>query len=131
MEDLRALVHSYAHRVIRQTAAAAGIDRDSLSEYLVPLHGAFFVYSSNSFVLGGLQAVFETELDRLLAGVVDGERRCPLDPGCSRGNGACIGCLHVGEPSCRHFNAELDRKALFGTEGYLLHKDVGSHAYDN
>lgn len=119
MDDLRKLVHSYAHRVIRQTAAAAGIDRDSLSEYLVPLHAGFFLYSSNSFVLGGLQAVFETELDRLLTGVVDGERRCPLDPGCSRGSAACIGCLHIGEPSCRHFNSELDRRTLFGVGGYL------------
>jgi hypothetical protein len=119
MDDLRKLVHSYAHRVIRQTAAAAGIDRDSLSEYLVPLHAGFFLYSSNSFVLGGLQAVFETELDRLLTGVVDGERRCPLDPGCSRGSAACIGCLHIGEPSCRHFNSELDRRTLFGVGGYI------------
>ncbi len=120
-QDLRVLVHSYAHRVIRQAAVAAGIDRDSLSEYLVPMHAAFFVYahSGSSFVLGGLQSVFETELNNLLDAVVDAERRCPLDPGCARGKAACLACLHLGEPSCRHFNAELDRRVLFGELGYL------------
>ena len=45
--------------------------------------------------------------------------RWPLDPGCARGAGACLACLHVGEPSCRYFNTYLDRKALFGEAGYL------------
>jgi hypothetical protein len=119
--DLLMLVHSYAHRLIRRTAVYAGIDRDALAEYLVPLHLGFFVYAGarGDFVLGGLQAVFETELNTLITAVVDGEHRCPLDPGCSRGAGACLACLHVGEPSCRYFNTYLDRKVLFGETGYL------------
>lgn len=119
--DLLNLVHSYAHRFIRQTAALAGIDRDALSEYLVPLHLGFFVYAvpRGEFVLGGMQAVFETDLHTLLTAVVDAERRCPLDPGCSRGSGACPACLHVGEPSCRACNTHLERAALFGRTGLL------------
>jgi hypothetical protein len=119
--DLLLLVHSYAHRLIRRTAVYAGIDRDSLAEYLVPLHLGFFIYAGarGDFVLGGLQAVFETDIDTLITAVVDGEHRCPLDPGCSRGAGACLACLHVGEPSCRYFNTYLDRKVLFGNAGYL------------
>jgi hypothetical protein len=119
--DLFTLVHTYAHRVIRQTAVLAGIDRDALSEYLVPLNLGFFIYAAarGDFVLGGLQALFETELNTLLSRVVDAERRCPLDPGCSRGSGACSACLHVGEPSCRAFNTYLDRKTLFADNGYL------------
>ena len=119
--DLLMLVHSYAHRLIRRTAVYAGIDRDALAEYLVPLHLGFFIYAGarGDFVLGGLQAVFETELNTLITAVVDGEHRCPLDPGCSRGAGACLACLHVGEPSCRYFNTYLDRKVLFGETGYL------------
>ncbi|NAZ80262.1 hypothetical protein GTR02_00300 [Kineococcus sp. R8] len=119
--DLLDLVHSYAHRFMRQTAALAGIDRDALSEYLVPLHLGFFVYAvpRGEFVLGGMQAVFETDLDTLLTAVVDAERRCPLDPGCSRGSGACPACLHVGEPSCRAYNTHLERAALFGRTGLL------------
>jgi len=91
------------------------------SEYLVPAHLGFFVYAAarGDFVLGGLQAVFESNLDTLLDAVVDAEHRCPLDPGCSRGSGACSACVHLGEPSCRYFNRFLNRTVLFGPKGYL------------
>ena len=67
--DLLTLVHTYAHRFIRQMAAFAGIDRDALSEYLMPRHLGFFVYAAarGDFVLGGLQAVFETDIHQLRA----------------------------------------------------------------
>jgi len=125
--DLLTLVHSYAHRFIRQTGVYAGIDRDALAEYLAPLHLGFFIYAAarGDFVLGGLQAVFETELNNLVSVIVDGEHRCALDPGCARGAGACLACLHVGEPSCRHFNTYLDRKCLFGQAGYLTQHLAG------
>jgi hypothetical protein len=123
--DLLFLVHSYAHRFIRQAAVFAGIDRDALAEYLVPLHLGFFVYAAarGDFVLGGLQAVFETDLGNLLEAAVNGEHRCALDPGCARGAGACLACLHLGEPSCRHFNTYLNRRPLFGRYGYLSTRD--------
>ncbi|WP_175752469.1 hypothetical protein [Burkholderia anthina] len=119
--DLLELVHSYTHRFLRIAATFAGIDRNALSELLVPLHLGFFVYAAarGDFVLGGLQAVFETELHHLLNAVVREERRCPLDPGCRDTGGACVACLHVGEPSCRYFNRYLTRDTLFGRSGYL------------
>ncbi|MFO0572206.1 MAG: AraC family ligand binding domain-containing protein [Polyangiaceae bacterium] len=67
----------------------------------------------------GLQAVFETELHSLLREVALSDHRCPLDPGCVRAGGACVACLHLGEPSCRYFNGYLDRGALSGSDGYL------------
>jgi hypothetical protein len=120
-EALLTLVHSYAHRLIRLTAVHAGIERNSLSELLVPLHQGFFLYAAarGDFVLGGLQAVFEGELHALLREFVHGEHRCALDPGCTRGGGACVACLHLGEPSCRFFNTQLNRASLFGISGYL------------
>lgn len=115
------LLHTYAHRFIRQLAVLAGVDRESLAEYLVPQHLGVFIYATprGQFVLGGLQSVFETDLDRLLDLQVDAETRCPLDPGCDRATGACLACLHIGEPSCSHYNKFLDRKTLFGSNGYL------------
>ncbi|PZF83939.1 hypothetical protein C1I92_10805 [Jiangella anatolica] len=120
--DLIRLVHSYAHRAIRRLAAFAGIERDGLAEYLVPHHLAFVIYAASrgDFVLGGLQAVFETSLHRFLDDLVDGESRCALDPGCRSGGGACMACLHLGEPSCRWFNRFLDRSELFSPHGFLL-----------
>jgi hypothetical protein len=119
--DVLKLIHTYAHRFIRQAAVFSGIERDALSEYLLAGHLAFFVYAAarGDFVLGGMQAVFESNLDDLLTAFVDAEHRCPLDPGCSRGSGACSACVHLGEPSCRFFNRFLNRETLFGAGGYL------------
>lgn len=118
---LLTLLHSYTHRLIRTVAVLAGIDREALAEYLVPDHLGAFVYagSRGDFVLGGLQAVFEADLHQLLDSQVDNESRCPLDPGCGRGAGACLACLHLGEPSCTYYNRFLGRRALFGHGGYL------------
>jgi hypothetical protein len=119
--ELLRLVHSYAHRVVRRLAGYAGVERDSLGEYLLPDLLAFVVYanSRSDFVLGGLQAVFETSLHEVLDDVVNGEARCPLDPGCASGGGACMACLHLGEPSCRLYNRHLSRQILFGPQGFL------------
>ena len=119
--DLLRLVHSYSHRVIRRIASFSGIDRDSLSEYLIPEHLAFAIYAaaSGDFVLGGLQALFEHDLADAIDEVAKGEHRCALDPGCAAHGGACVACLHIGEPSCRVFNQFLDRRTLFGTKGYF------------
>ena len=119
--SLLTLVHSYSHRLIRRTAVRAGLDRNSLSEFLVPLHLGFFVFAAarGGFVLGGLQALFETELEHLLDNVVYSEHRCALDPGCNRAGSACAACLHLGEPSCRWFNRFLDRQTLTGPTGYF------------
>jgi hypothetical protein len=115
------LVHSYAHRTIRQLTALAGIERDSLAEYLVPEHLAFVVYAATrgDFVLGGLQTVFETRLHELLERVRRAERRCPFDPACRRDGAACVACLHLGEPSCRGYNRYLSRLDLFAPGGVL------------
>ncbi|WP_240225048.1 hypothetical protein [Rheinheimera hassiensis] len=119
--DLLTLIHSYAHRFIRIAAIHSGIDRNSLSELIVPLHLGFFVYASarGDFVLGGLQAMFESGLNQFLNAVVFDEHRCVLDPGCLDTGGACMGCLHLGEPSCRYFNLHLNRDTLFGPNGYF------------
>lgn len=119
--DLLRLVHSYAHRATRRLASFAGIERDGLAEYLLPHSFGFVIYAASrgDFVLGGLQAVYETSLHRFLDELAQGESRCALDPGCRSGGGACMACLHLGEPSCRWFNRFLDRAELFGAHGYL------------
>jgi hypothetical protein len=115
------LLHSVSHRLIRTLAVTAGVERDGLAEYLLPHHFSLIIYASSrgQFVLGALQALFETRLDRLLDQFAHGEARCALDPGCRSGGGACMACLHLGEPSCRWFNRFLDRATLVGPTGFL------------
>ena len=120
-EALLTLVHSMSHRFIRRASVFAGIERNALSELLVPQHLSFLVYASarGDFVLGGLQAVFEGELHRLVSDVVRADHRCALDPGCGHGGGACMACLHIGEPSCRYYNQFLDRASMFDDSGFF------------
>jgi hypothetical protein len=115
------LVHSYSHAFIKRAAVFAGIERSALSEVVLPTALSFFVYAAarGDFVLGGLQALFESELHHLLDGLVDDEHRCALDPGCEDTGSACAVCLHLGEPSCRMFNTALSRRALAGGDGYF------------
>ena len=119
---LETLIHSLSHRTIRQASLYAGIDRNSLSELLFPTALSFVVYAEprGGFVLGGLQALFEGDLHLLLDRLVNDDPRCALDPGCGQAEAAaCAVCLHLGEPSCRLFNTRLDRRTMFGSEGFL------------
>jgi hypothetical protein len=120
-EVLLKLIHSYAHSMIRRASLYAGIERSSLSELVLPYAFGFFVYApaKGDFVLGGLQALFETELHLLLRDVINDDQRCALDPGCQDNGAACAVCLHLGEPSCRLFNTSLSRNVLAGGDGYL------------
>ncbi|AIP50384.1 Uncharacterised protein [Burkholderia pseudomallei] len=115
------LVHSFSHALIKRAAVYAGIERSALSELILPTAFSFFVYATarGSFVLGGLQALFESELHMLLDALVDDEHRCALDPGCEDTGAACAVCLHLGEPSCSMFNTALSRKALAGGHGFF------------
>lgn len=115
------LVHSYSHAFIKRAAVFSGIERSALSELVLPYCFGFFVYSAarGDFILGGLQALFESELQSLLNGLVEDEQRCALDPGCADNGGACAVCLHLGEPSCRMFNTMLARSVLAGGNGYF------------
>ncbi|UAJ11065.1 hypothetical protein [Polymorphobacter megasporae] len=120
-ESVIELVHSISHAFIKRAAVFAGIERSALSEVVLPTALSFFVYAAarGDFVLGGLQALFESDLHHLLDGMVDDEHRCALDPGCEDTGSACAVCLHLGEPSCRMFNTRLSRKALAGGRGYF------------
>jgi len=118
---LTTLIHSFAHATIRRASVYAGIERSALSEVVLPLTFGFFIYAAarGDFVLGGLEALFESELSDLLNSLVADEHRCALDPGCMDNGAACAVCLHLGEPSCRMFNTLLSRTALAGGSGYF------------
>lgn len=110
------LVHSISHALISEVAEICGLDKSSLSEYILPNIPAVFIYCSNSqgFSMGALYSAFQTHFDRWLKHARSNAKKCIFDPICINHEKACAGCLFLNEVSCRHFNKDLDRSYLCG-----------------
>jgi hypothetical protein len=109
------VLHTLSH-VLKATAHRyVGIDSDSLAEYLFPAHGAGLLYVSSNvqFTLGGIDAVFRSNLTQWLGSARDYAGRCSFDPVCSDSGGACPACLYP-KFGCAYFNRTLSRAFLFG-----------------
>jgi hypothetical protein len=117
------LVHSFSHAAMRSLTRYAGVDRTSVAEYIfLPMLG-FVVYdSSSSFKLGGVATLVRDHLAAFLQSTADESVECLYDPDCSDHTGACHGCIHSPEISCRVFNHGLSRSFLLG--GHAPWSDV-------
>jgi hypothetical protein len=109
------LLHTLSHISIRQAALLCGLDRTSLSEYLLPSCLMIAIYSNHRFgaTIGALTALFEQSLDEWLNDI-NNARRCVYDPVCYERESSCHACTHLPETSCRFFNLNLSRSLLFG-----------------
>lgn len=109
------LLHTFSHLAIRHAALLCGLDRTSLSEYLLPRTLTAGIYCNHRFgaTIGALTALFEQALPDWLRRVVE-DRRCAYDPVCASTTGNCHACSHLAETSCRAFNLNLNRAFLFG-----------------
>lgn len=109
------LLHSLSHLCIRQAALLCGLERNSLSEYLIPNALSFSIYPNNQFgaTIGALTALYEQTLQQWI-GAVRGTKSCVYDPVCHDHGGNCHACTHLAETSCRFFNLNLSRSFLFG-----------------
>ena len=110
------LLHSISHALINEASEICGLDKSSLSEYILPNIPAMFIYCSNSqgFNMGALYSAFQTQLDKWLKRAFERVKKCIFDPVCINKEKACAGCLYLNEVSCRHFNKDLDRSYLCG-----------------
>ena len=119
------LVHSLSHAAMRAITRYAGIDRTSVAEYIfLPLLGCVVYDSSSSFKLGGVATLVRDHLAAFLRNIADDSVECLYDPDCSDHTGACHGCLHSPEISCRVFNHGLSRAFLLG--GHAPWADVSA-----
>jgi len=119
------LVHSLSHAAMRAITRYAGIDRTSVAEYIfLPLLGCVVYDSSSSFKLGGVATLVRDHLAAFLRNIADDSVECLYDPDCSDHVGACHGCLHSPEISCRVFNHGLSRAFLLG--GHAPWADVST-----
>jgi hypothetical protein len=109
------LLHTFSHLAIRHAALLCGLDRTSLSEYMLPRTLTAGIYCNHRFgaTIGALTALFEQSMAEWL-GQIASERRCAYDPVCSATTGSCHACSHLAETSCRAFNLNLNRAFLFG-----------------
>ncbi len=119
------LLHTLSHLCVRQAALLCGLDRTSLSEYLMPRTLTFAIYCNHRFgaTIGALTALFEQSLAEWL-NAVRTARRCVYDPVCRERESSCHACTHLAETSCRFFNLNLGRSFLFGGQDRQLDRDL-------
>ncbi|WP_404786903.1 hypothetical protein [Altericista sp. CCNU0014] len=119
------LLHTLSHLCVRQAALLCGLDRTSLSEYLLPRTLTFAIYCNHRFgaTIGALTALFEQSLAEWL-NAVRNARRCVYDPVCRERESSCHACTHLAETSCRFFNLNLGRSFLFGGQDRSLDKNL-------
>lgn len=117
------LVHTLSHVVMRATSWFAGLDRTSLSEYLfLPLLGTVVFDTSSAFQLGGIETMVRDNLTAFLEQLSNEALTCVYDTDCIDSRGACHGCVHSPEITCRFFNHGLSRAFLIG--GHVPWLDV-------
>jgi hypothetical protein len=100
---------------VRQASLLCGLEKASLSEYLLPRALTFALYCNHRFgaTIGALTALYEQTLHQWLKGIRD-NRNCVYDPVCHEHEASCHACTHLAETSCRFFNLNLSRSFLFG-----------------
>lgn len=115
------LLHTLSHLFLKQAALLCGLDRTSLSEYLLPRALTFALYSNHRFgaTIGALSALFEQSLAEWL-NIIFENRRCVYDPVCYDRESSCHACTHLSETSCRYFNLNLSRALVFGGPDPIL-----------
>jgi hypothetical protein len=112
---------------MRAITRYAGIDRTSVAEYIfLPLLGCVVYDNSSTFKLGGIATLVRDHLAAFLQNIADEAVECLYDPDCADHNGACHGCIHSPEISCRVFNHGLSRCFLLG--GHAPWTDVSATA---
>lgn len=111
------LIHTLSHLLIRSAASMCGLDKNSISEYIMPSVPAVLVYCQNSqgFNLGALFNIFEAYFDKWINSAYSSAEKCIFDPICVERYKACTGCLFLNEVSCQHFNHDLDRTLVIGS----------------
>lgn len=109
------LLHSLSHAAMRAVTRFAGLERTSLSEYLfLPLLGTVIYANSSTFKMGNMETMLRSSFYSFLAELDDVAMSCLMDTDCIDHRGACAGCLHAPEISCRVFNHGLSRSFLRG-----------------
>ena len=117
------LVHSLSHIAMRSASLYSGLDRTSICEYIfLPLLGTVIFDNSSTFQLGGLESLVRDQLGAFFDAMANDAINCLYDSECIDSRGACHGCIHSPDISCRVFNHGLSRSFLIG--GHIPWSDI-------
>ena len=111
------LIHTISHAMIKSAGILSGLEKNSLSEIILPNLTSLFIYANTTqgLPLGALSGMFEQNYKAFIAQAEDIMGRCIFDPICmDRDDGSCSACTQLSEISCSHFNKDLNRKLLIG-----------------
>ena len=115
------LLHTLSHVCVKQASLLCGLEKTSISEYILPKALTIALYCNHRFgaAIGALTALFEQTMPLWLEGIRTA-RNCVYDPQCADHGSNCHACTHLAETSCRFFNVNLSRSFLFGGEDTQL-----------
>ncbi len=113
-ENLKTLIHTFAHILINRSSLYTGLHSDSCGELLFPKAGSFLIYSTSNINIGGFSFVFENSLFEWFNNVKLDVNDCVFDPTCIDEHGACFSCVYLPEFVCSYFNDFLDRDVFLG-----------------
>lgn len=119
-EELKTLLHTFAHVLIRRSSLYTGLDSDSCSELLFVNTASFLIYSTSNINIGGFSFVFENSIFDWFRDVKLEVKDCVFDPTCIHETGSCFSCLYLPEYVCSEFNQALDRDVLIGKKRYEM-----------
>lgn len=117
-EELKTLLHTFSHVLIRRSSLYTGLDSDSCSELLFVNTASFLIYSTSNINIGGFSFVFENSIFDWFRDVKLEVKDCVFDPTCIHETGSCFSCLFLPEYVCSEFNQALDRDVLIGKKRY-------------
>lgn len=118
--ELKKLIHTFAHVLIRRSSLYTGLNSDSCGELLFPKTAAFLIYSTSNINIGGFRFVYENSIKDWFRDVKLDVNDCVFDPTCLDETGACFSCLYLPEFVCSEFNHFLDRDVFLAqTNRYL------------
>ena len=115
--QVKALLHSISHLLIRKSDIFSGVSRETLAEFLFPRSLALLLYNTRGSELGMLRTTFEGKMYNWLHAALAGATRCVYDPICGRKKMPCHGCMFIAERNCPLFNQCLDRDLLVWVRG--------------
>ncbi|HHY00967.1 MAG TPA: hypothetical protein GX531_06325 [Methanothermobacter sp.] len=117
-EELKTLLHTLSHVLIRRSSLYTGLDSDSCSELFFVNTASFLIYSTSNINIGGFAFVFENSIFDWFRDAKLEVKDCVFDPTCIHETGSCFSCLFLPEYVCSEFNQNLDRDVLIGKKRY-------------